>query len=227
MTETLDPPPPIVDELAHGFRTVRTVRRDASSPAELRALTERMLIGVSQEITVLAPAYTAESVEFSTAVTDTILRRGGRMRMVLQANLLAVPAVGTYVRWLGGRHVVPRTVERIPVRAIIIDRTVAVVFDNPAGPLVRSPAKVRALCRFADLLWDKGTSARQAVAQQPAPRSELVLRLLAEGLTDEAVARRIGVSVRTVRNDVAFTMTGMDAHSRFQAGVRAAQLGMI
>ncbi|MFH8516999.1 response regulator transcription factor [Streptomyces gelaticus] len=59
------------------------------------------------------------------------------------------------------------------------------------------------------------------------PRMQVVLRLLAEGLTDDAIARRLGCSVRTVRNDVAAAMVALDARSRFQAGARAMQAGLI
>lgn len=73
---------------------------------------------------------------------------------------------------------------------------------------------------------DRQAIERREIPQPPA-RNHVVLRLLADGLTDDAIARRIGVSVRTVRNDVAGAMTRLQARSRFQAGVRAVQLGLI
>ncbi|WP_260192025.1 response regulator transcription factor [Actinophytocola gossypii] len=86
---------------------------------------------------------------------------------------------------------------------------------------------MRSLNEFTDLLWERATPVPSAVASLPTPRSETILRLLAESLTDEAVARKLGVSVRTVRKDVATTMSDMSAHSRFQAGVYPARLGML
>jgi DNA-binding NarL/FixJ family response regulator len=50
---------------------------------------------------------------------------------------------------------------------------------------------------------------------------------MAQGLTDNAVARRLGVSVRTVRrlND---KVTGaLDSTSRFETGMKASELGLI
>ena len=49
--------------------------------------------------------------------------------------------------------------------------------------------------------------------------------LLAQGLTDEAIGRRLGISSRTVRRRVAEIVHSLGAKSRFQAGVRAAQAG--
>ncbi|HUN34785.1 MAG TPA: DNA-binding response regulator, partial [Trebonia sp.] len=59
-----------------------------------------------------------------------------------------------------------------------------------------------------------------------APEAREILRTLGAGLTDEAAARRLGTSLRTYRRRVAELMTALDAGSRFQAGVRAGELGL-
>ncbi len=53
-----------------------------------------------------------------------------------------------------------------------------------------------------------------------------MLKLLAKGHTDETIAKRVGVSSRTVRRIAADLMDKMDARSRFQAGAQAALRGM-
>jgi DNA-binding NarL/FixJ family response regulator len=50
---------------------------------------------------------------------------------------------------------------------------------------------------------------------------------LARGFTDEAAARKLGVSVRTARREAADLLTRLHARSRFQAGARAMALGWI
>ena len=50
--------------------------------------------------------------------------------------------------------------------------------------------------------------------------------MLTTGLTDEAAARRMGMSLRTYRRRVAELMRLLEAESRFQAGVRAGELGL-
>ena len=55
---------------------------------------------------------------------------------------------------------------------------------------------------------------------------EAPLRMLTTGLTDEAAARRMGLSSRTYRRRVAETMRLLESESRFQAGVRAGSLGL-
>jgi DNA-binding NarL/FixJ family response regulator len=54
----------------------------------------------------------------------------------------------------------------------------------------------------------------------------MILQTLATGLTDEAAARRLGISLRTYRRRVAGLMNLLEADSRFQAGVHAAERGL-
>ncbi len=59
-------------------------------------------------------------------------------------------------------------------------------------------------------------------------RRELdVLQLLAEGLSNKELARRLGISEHTVKFHVAAILGKMDAHSRTEAVTRAARLGLI
>lgn len=53
-----------------------------------------------------------------------------------------------------------------------------------------------------------------------------ILVKLSQGHTDDVAARQLGMSVRTYRRHVADLMRGLDVKSRFQVGVRAAQLGL-
>ncbi|MGW3248842.1 helix-turn-helix domain-containing protein [Streptomyces sp. NPDC001070] len=53
------------------------------------------------------------------------------------------------------------------------------------------------------------------------------LQLLADGLTDEAIAKRLGVSPRTARRIATDLMERLNARSRFQAGARAVQHGWL
>lgn len=54
-----------------------------------------------------------------------------------------------------------------------------------------------------------------------------LLRLLAVGMTDEAVARQLGLSLRTTRRRIAALMSHLSASSRFQAGAEAAKRGWL
>ncbi|MEV4454832.1 LuxR C-terminal-related transcriptional regulator [Microbispora sp. NPDC049633] len=60
----------------------------------------------------------------------------------------------------------------------------------------------------------------------PAQERQL-LKLLAEGLTDEGAARQLGLSQRTVRRMMAGIMERLGARSRFEAGLQAAKRGWL
>jgi len=70
------------------------------------------------------------------------------------------------------------------------------------------------------------------VADAQVPNQALVAQLgergepLGNRLTDEAAARQLGTSLRTYRRRVAELMATLQAGSRFQAGVRAGELGL-
>lgn len=54
-----------------------------------------------------------------------------------------------------------------------------------------------------------------------------LLGLLAEGLKDEAIARRLGVHVHTARRRITRLLHDLDADTRFQAGARATLRGWL
>lgn len=54
-----------------------------------------------------------------------------------------------------------------------------------------------------------------------------VVDAMSTGLKDEAAARRLSVSLRTYRRYVADIMTRLGVATRFQLGVRAAELGIL
>lgn len=96
--------------------------------------------------------------------------------------------------------------------------------------LVRSPTIVEPLLRLTDTAWetacdlDTFVRCRMDELDEKTPQT---LQLLSSGCKDEVAARELGVSVRTYRRYVADLMAKLDSGSRFQAGVRAAELGLI
>ena len=61
----------------------------------------------------------------------------------------------------------------------------------------------------------------QALDRQLTPRERQVLELLAEGLSDKAIASEMGISVETVRTHLVSVFGKLGATSRLQAVVHA------
>ena len=64
-------------------------------------------------------------------------------------------------------------------------------------------------------------------AEPLTPREQEVLQLLAQGLPNKSIARRLGISDHTVKFHVNAIMGKLNAQSRTEAVVRATQLGLI
>jgi DNA-binding NarL/FixJ family response regulator len=112
----------------------------------------------------------------------------------------------------------------------LFDRQVAVipmaVEDSSRGALVvRSPAIVGQLTSLFLELKDRA-KAYESLDPVPQLRTQ-VLQLLADGLKDESIARRLAVSPRTVRRCVSVLMAECGADSRFQLALAAVRLGWL
>lgn len=206
-----------------------TGRLDDATPLfdmdEVTAVVERLAARVRNEVVILAPRYDPRSFEFAEHIAEGVLRRGAGLRAVWKSDVAAT----SFAMWLANRGVGPRVAEHVPVRAVVVDGLVGVVVaDSGSGRVVRDETELGSLTALADRLWVQSVAVNQVRKAAPTrSRHELVLRMLAQGLTDDAIARRLGVSVRTVRGDVASAMVELDARSRFQAGVRAMQMGLL
>ncbi len=78
---------------------------------------------------------------------------------------------------------------------------------------------------IAELLPSKGEQA--ILLSSLTAREREILRLMAEGLDNRSVAQRLGIRYGTVRSHVRNLIAKLNAHSRMEAVVRAAQLGLI
>ncbi|MFG3435692.1 helix-turn-helix domain-containing protein [Nonomuraea sp. NPDC047897] len=90
--------------------------------------------------------------------------------------------------------------------------------------LVRTPIVVGVLGSLFEELWGRAVPVPW---QGRGDGAVQVLRLAAQGMCDESIARHLGVSVRTVRARFADAMARLGAQSRFHAGVEAARRGWL
>ncbi len=112
----------------------------------------------------------------------------------------------------GARGVLPRGTGLAPLLAAVEAVSQGLVVIDPAFV----PAAVHARGAAADVPADELTH-----------RETEVLQLLAEGLPNKQIARRLGLSEHTVKFHVDSILGKLDAHSRTEAVTRAARLGLI
>lgn len=112
--------------------------------------------------------------------------------------------------------------------SVVIDRTVGVVPSDDAVLVVRNPGIVAALVSAFEHHWSAAlVLGADSTASELGERDLLLLRLLALGIKDEAVARQLGVSVRSVRRQTSALFAHLGVTSRFQAGVQAVRRGWL
>lgn len=140
-----------------------------------------------------------------------------------------------YARWLVSMGGEVRTVPVLPLRAIIFDREVAVISIDPEvsgeGAVQLSGQSVMApVVALFERVWETGTPLGHAIRRDEeglTAQEREVLRLLSHGLTDEVVGKRLGLGVRTVRRMTADIAHRLNAHSRFEMGVKACYRGWL
>lgn len=112
---------------------------------------------------------------------------------------------------------------QVPMKLAIFDERVALLplsVDQlvDSALVVHESALLQALLEMFELLWSDAVPIR---AGHDDGADDKLLTLLAAGLKDEAIARQLHVSPRTVGRRIAELMERLGARTRFQAGLRA------
>lgn len=122
----------------------------------------------------------------------------------------------------------------MPHETILIDRRVMILAGRhtPSGreyTVTTSPTLVDGVHALFQAIWDTAVDLDTYLCSN-APHLDadgrMIFQALASGLTDATAAKRLGISLRTYRRRVADLMVGLEAESRFQAGLRAGELGI-
>ncbi|MGP4023288.1 DNA-binding response regulator [Actinomadura sp. 3N407] len=123
----------------------------------------------------------------------------------------------------------------LPHETIIVDWKIAILAGPPEQgvreyTVVRSPGVVKGVVSLFRATWETASGLADFRRDRPpalTEESRRILRLLGGGLKDEAAARRLGMPLPTYRRRVAEILTLLGADSRFQAGLRAQEYGLI
>ncbi|WP_235437868.1 helix-turn-helix domain-containing protein [Kitasatospora griseola] len=171
-----------------------------------------------------------DSIQAGKHPNQVALERGVAIRSIFQESFRNDPDTLRYARWLADLGGSTRTVPILPMRLVIVDRSIALIPSDPSdgrrGALeLHGAALVQPLCALFEELWRNGAD----FGQQPAPRDDqdltgserALLQLLGQGHTDESASRKLGLSLRTVRRMMKDLMNRLGAESRFQAGAHA------
>ncbi|HLV58754.1 MAG TPA: helix-turn-helix domain-containing protein [Natronosporangium sp.] len=129
-----------------------------------------------------------------------------------------------------------RLARRLPIKLFLVDDTVAFVpmtgtgDVRPGAVLVHPSGLLTGLAALFELVWERAapfapTPPRDCAPDPLGEDGRRLLAMLGAGLTDAAMARQLGTSLRTVQRRIRELMDLAGATTRFQLGQRAERLG--
>lgn len=164
-------------------------------------------------------------------VVGTAIESGRSSRAIYPVRALGEAKATLAARAEVGEQI--RVLPELPTRLLIIGSTHAILpeplgsADEPRS-LVRQKGLVEALRLWFEMLWERAAPVEGLERGEPRPDlRRFLLQQMAAGVQDEQIARRLGVSLRTVRRRVADILTDLGADTRFQAGAEAVRRGWL
>ncbi|GAA3094193.1 hypothetical protein JOF29_004004 [Kribbella aluminosa] len=184
----------------------------------------QLLNGTRNQLLVLdRPPYAAQAAESDSTVRG-LLGEGVVVHGIYSPDSLDIPGGVDEAFSAADAGETSRVHPQVPMKLAVFDGRIALlplsVDQLVDSALVVHPcALLDALMEMFWLLWD------QAVPVVPAakadPTDARLMTLLAAGFKDDAIARQLALSSRTVGRRVAELMETLGARTRFQAGIHA------
>ncbi|WP_084426542.1 helix-turn-helix domain-containing protein [Kibdelosporangium aridum] len=154
----------------------------------------------------------------------------GKIRKLYRPGVLLDPTSAQHARHVAAAGVQVRITTSDLNETIIVDRRVAILAGSDRTfTVVWIPGVVQGALTLFNTVWSQSTD----LAEYERVYGELwvvaprILELLASGASDMGAARAMGISLRTYRRRVDELMATLGASSRFQAGARARELGLL
>ncbi|WP_323180545.1 helix-turn-helix transcriptional regulator [Streptomyces sp. NBC_00102] len=211
---------------------IETVRGQRDIAEKVNAL----LMSAQTEVSLLdRPPYATsapDGMPAPLAVTD-LVRRGVRVRAVVDRAGLEFPGRARGLSELGDQGVEIRVATDLPTKLITVDRQVTLLppsdaADPSQAAVVASDSLLsNALVPLFEEIWERALPIGVGGTEEVADEDGELLTMLAAGLKDEAIARRLDLHVHTVRRRISRLMTSLNAETRFQAGIQAVRRGRL
>jgi sugar-specific transcriptional regulator TrmB len=217
------------DSLGQAFRRTPT---PGSQLAEIRGLPsinrflESAVDDAELEILTAQPAGARRAVILEQAVDRDLraLERGVTMRTLYQHTARRSKATREHVDRILDRGAQVRTLDEFFNRLIVVDRRLAVI---PGGApdvavAIYDDNLVSYLADVFDRYWERGRDYTERGGSSESDIAtevrQLTVRMLTEGHSDPASAKRVGVSTRTYASYVAALKEEYGVETRFQLG---------
>lgn len=190
------------------------------------------LFAAATEVSCAARDLHTWSVAQPTAPERELAVRATSVRKVYQPGVLLDPTLAEHLRFMVEHGARIRITEREINETILLDRRIAIVAGDRVGGLrsytvISSPELIQGIQSLYEAVWAGATDLESYQARFTELGAREILEQLASGCKDETAARALGVGLRTYRRRVAELMEILGASSRFQAGARAREAGLL
>ncbi|MDN3294384.1 helix-turn-helix transcriptional regulator [Streptomyces ficellus] len=204
--------------------------------SRINATLDRVIAGCTKELLTVQPGggRPAHGLNEALRRVRPLLGRGIRMRTLYQHTARHTELTLAYLEHVGP-EVQVRTLEQIIDRLIIVDREVAFVparSDRQVALELRHPGLVAYLGGVFDQFWQLAVPINEEIpydlkSDGISGVQRSIAKLLVEGHVDEAIARRLGMNVRTCRAHIAKLAAVLGSGSRAQLGYLIAKSGIL
>ena len=180
-------------------------------------------------ITLDRPPY---ALTTSNPVEKTAMSRGVQYRAIYAPEALEWPGVLGDIRELVRHGEQARVLPGLRIKLAIADRRLALMplsldLTGVRAAVIRPSTLLDGLVDYWELCWRQAVPLHAPAEDPLAEDDRALLTLLVSGLKDEAIARQLGWSVRTMRRRISRLHELLGAANRFQAGVIAARRGWL
>lgn len=164
-----------------------------------------------------------------------LVRRGLKVRALYPRSLLQVPKYVKYLNDLSDVGVRVRLIDHGPHDLLVVDRHTVIL---PGGlheqgvsmTLVRGAVLARSYASFFEDYWLRAVPMSAGSGRgdsgddtELSDQERTVVRLMANGYSDDRIARTLGIARRTVQRVMTKLMERLQVSSRFEVGMRLAR----
>ncbi|MCA0328685.1 MAG: hypothetical protein LCI03_02140 [Actinobacteria bacterium] len=220
--------------------TTADVMEVITDPAAVRHRFAQLQRGAQHEVrSMMVPNLSVVPYDENDAGYES-MRRGIRYRAILDRSALSQPGIVQAILRDLDRGEQIRVADHVPVKLVIADESLAMLplsaerNTAPESVLVHAGGVLSALIAYFEAAWERAyplwpnREGDDLVEMRPGEIDsvdERILALLLAGMTDQALAGQLGLSLRTVQRRIRGLMDTAGVDTRIQLGWYAARAG--
>ncbi|MFC4962095.1 helix-turn-helix domain-containing protein [Streptomyces mauvecolor] len=200
----------------------------------------QLQLGAAEEVCALVTGKPVAVTGMDNESEERAAIRGVAYRVVIEREVLSLPAGIVELSAALGRDEQVRTVDRVPTKLVVADRSLAMVpltgrGAEPAALVVHASGLLESLMGLFEAVWKDalplrlGGGGRGIVEEARGPdATDLeILSLLLAGMTDASAAKQLELGLRTVQRRVKGLMELTGVTTRLQLGWHAYERGWV